>query len=732
MSIIFHEKSKQFHLSNDCISYIIGVLPNGEIGQMYFGKKIKDREDFSYLMEYSVRPTLSAYDGEMLSLELTKQEYPSFGTSDYRNEAFEIQYSDGSRITHFEYESNEIYSGKKAIKGLPATFSNDGEDIESLEIHLIDKVSDTKMTLYYSIWKNLPAIARHVSITNCSTDEISLEKVMSLSLDLPDSDYEWIQFSGAWGRERYPITRKLDYGVTSIESRRGHSSAVQNPFVIIKRPDTDENNGEAIGFSLCYSGNFKALAEADTYGALRFIMGINPEGFSWVLGSDETFDSPEVVMSFSSSGLNALSQTFHDVYRQHLIRGIGKKEPRPILLNNWEATQMDFDEESILKIAKKAKEADIELFVLDDGWFGKRNDDHAGLGDWFTNTDKLPEGLGGLASKVNDMGLKFGFWIEPEMVNEDSDLYRAHPDWVLHVPGRNKSLGRNQMVLDFSKKEVVDNIFEQLDKVISTTNVAYIKWDMNRSVTECFSVGTDAKYQGMVYHKYILGVYDLYERLTSKYPQILFESCASGGGRFDAGMLYYAPQAWCSDDTDAMERVKIQYGTSYGYPISSIGAHVSACPNQQTGRDCDIDTRANVAYFGTFGYELDLNHISDEEFEIVKEQVKFMKENRELIHSGDLYRLQSPFEKNISAWMIVSKDKNEAIVGCYQMLADVSCGLKRIRLAGLDPEKEYICNGHEYYGDELMNVGMIVNKEMSKAGFAGIDHTSAIFRIVTK
>lgn len=734
MCIIFHEDTKQFHLSNDWISYIINVLPNGEIGQLYFGKKVHDKDDFSYLRESGMRPTVSCHTNGIddFSLELTRQEYPAFGTTDLRNEAFEIHYSDGSSVSHFVYTGHDIYSGKKAIAGLPSTYAENESDAQSLELYLKDELKGVKITLFYTIWKDLPIITRRVSVSNCSKNEISLEKVMSISLDMPDADYEWMQFSGSWGRERFPIVRKLECGVTSIESRRGHSSAVQNPFVIVKRPDTNENQGAAMGLALCYSGNFRALAEVDTYGTLRFLMGINPEGFSWPLGSGETFDSPEAILSWTDGGLNSLSQSFHDLYREHLIRGKGKTEPRPILLNNWEATMMDFDEESILKIAAKGKEAGIELFVLDDGWFGARNDDYRGLGDWYANTEKLPEGMGGLSRKINEMGLDFGFWIEPEMVNEDSDLYRAHPDWVLGVPGRDKSLGRHQMVLDFSRKEVVDNIFEQLDKVFGSANVSYIKWDMNRSISECFSMGTDAKHQGAVYHRYILGVYSLYERLVNKYPNILFESCASGGGRFDAGLLYYAPQAWCSDDTDAMERVKIQYGTSYGYPISSIGAHVSAVPNQQTGRNCDIETRANVAYFGTFGYELDLNHLSDEEFEAVKEQIKFMKENRSLIHYGDFYRLQSPFENNISGWMVVSKDRKEAIMACYQMLADVCGGFKRIKLAGLDPDKEYECNGKTYYGDELMNIGMVVTKELTLGVCGGVDHTSAIFKLVTK
>ena len=726
MNIIWHENTRQIHLYNQNISYIMSVQPNGELGQVYFGKKLHDRDDFSHLIHYGFKSHVSVDPGdENFSMELNLQEYPSFGGTDFGTPAYEITYANGSAISSFVYASHEIFSGKKPLAGLPATYATN-EEAMTVEVTLKNTLTDVQLILSYSIYEEYPAIIRSARFVNNSEEEIRLERALSLCLDMPDSDYEWIQFSGAWVRERIPVKRKIDIGCTSIESKRGVSSANHNPFVILKRPNTDEFSGEAIGFSFIYSGNFIATADADTYGRLRFVMGIHPDRFSWPLAKGEEFVTPEVVMSYSDAGLNKLSQSYHRLFNNHLIRGAWKKRPKPILLNNWEATFMDFTEESILKIASKAKEAGAELFVLDDGWFGKRDDDTSGLGDWFENTAKLPQGIRGLADKINDMGLKFGFWIEPEMVNPDSDLYRAHPDWAFAIPGKAPSLCRHQLVLDYSRPEVVDYIYDMLYKVIDGAKVSYIKWDMNRSITECFSNGCSPEEQGMVYHKYVLGVYSLYERLIKAFPDILFESCASGGARFDAGMLHYAPQAWCSDNTDAADRVKIQMGTSYGYPISSIGSHVSAVPNQQTGRTIPIDFRANVAYFGTFGYELDLNHIPEDEFALVKEQVKFMKENRELIQYGDFYRLSTPFPKDISAWSVVSEDKSRAVLGCYVLRSNVNDGKRRLKLAGLDPDRLYHLGDCEYYGDELMNIGLVLDERIAPEFNIGCDYRSFV------
>ncbi len=707
MDIIFHEEKKQFHLFNDSVSYIIGIFPTGEPGLLYYGKRIHDREDYSYLINYEFRAMMVGKpDNECFSLEMNRCDYPSFGTSDLRDPAYDILYENGSRVSAFRYVSHEIIKGKPGLPGLPAVYTEDDEEAMTLNLLFKDELSGMELTLSYSIMRDYPVITRNARFFNNGKISVCLEKAMSLSIDLPDRDYDWIQFSGAWGREKTPVIRKLDQGITAVRSMRGHSSANHNPFVILKRKNTDEFQGEAISLSLVYSGNFITQAECDAFGMLRFMTGINPGGFSWKLEPGEEFQTPEAILTRTEEGLNGLSQSIHRLFRKRLSRGAWKEKERPILLNNWEATTMNFDEEAILKIASKGKEAGVELFVLDDGWFGERDDDYRGLGDWYVNTKKLPEGIKGLAEKIHAMGLMFGLWFEPEMVNPDSDLYRKHPDWVLAVPGRERSLGRHQMVLDMSRDEVWDYLYERMHSIIAEGKIDYVKWDNNRTISECYSNGASAGEQGKVYHKYILNFYRLYEKLIADFPDLLFESCSSGGCRFDAGIMYYAPQTWGSDDTDAVERLKIQYGTSYGYPISSIGAHVSEVPNQQTGRITPIATRANAAYFGTFGYEMDLNKVSDEEFEEIKKQVLFMKENRGLIQSGDFYRLLSPFEDNYCAWMVVSEDRKKAVFAYYRILAEPNSAHRKVRLRGLDRDRLYRFDGREYYGSELMEIGV--------------------------
>ena len=538
---------------------------------------------------------------------------------------------------------------------------------------------------------------------------LHLQKVMSLSIDLPDTDYEWLELTGAWARERHVERRALATGITAIGSRRGHSSGQYNPFVALVRPETTEMQGEVLAVSLVYSGNFEMLAEVDNHGVTRLQAGIHSTDFDWTLATGETFQTPEAVLVWSDEGLNGMSRTYHRLYQRRLARGTWRDKVRPILINNWEATYFDFTEEKLLAIADVAAQCGVELFVLDDGWFGARTSDHAGLGDWTVNPDRLPNGIDGLAEKIEARGMKFGIWVELEMVNEDSDLYRAHPDWVLSVPGRRKSLGRSQCVLDFSRQDVVDNIYEQMAAILASGKVSYVKWDMNRSITECWSHALPAARQGEVFHRYILGLYDLYERLTTAFPHVLFESCASGGNRFDPGMLYYAPQAWTSDNSDAVERQKIQYGTSMCYPLSSMGSHVSVVPNHQVNRVTPLHTRANTAYFGTFGYELDLGKLSAEELAEVKDEIAFMKEYREIFQFGTFYRLQSPFEHNVMAWMCVSGDQKTAIVGWYRTLNRVNDRFARVRLAGLLPGALYedSRSGARCYGDELMHYGLI-------------------------
>ncbi len=717
MNIIWREESRTFHLYNDQVSYIMKVLRCGQLGQLYFGKRVHDRDDFSYLLENLPRPMASCTfeDSKAYSLEHIKQEYPSYGTGDYRSPAVEILQENGSRISAFVYKSHRISDGKPSLEGLPATYTEDDSEARTLTVTMEDAVTGMTLELSYTIFAQGGIIARSARFVNRGEQPLHLTTAMSLCLDLPDHDYDWMQFSGAWARERYPRVRRLEEGILSVGSRRGHSSHEHNPFIILKRPQADEFQGEAIGFSLVYSGNFLAQAEVGSHDTTRVLMGIHPDGFDWKLEPKEAFQTPEAVMVYTDRGLNDLSQTFHRLYQKRLARGYWRDRERPILINNWEATYFDFTEGKILEIAGKARECGVEMFVLDDGWFGKRCSDRAGLGDWVANRDRLPGGIAGLAQKIDDMGMKFGLWFEPEMVNKDSDLYRAHPDWILHVPGRPSTHGRYQYVLDFSRKEVVDCIYGMMEKILSEAKISYIKWDMNRSITECYSPALPADRQGEVFHRYILGVYDLYDRLTRKFPYVLFESCASGGARFDPGMLYYAPQAWTSDDTDAVERLKIQYGTSYCYPVSSMGSHVSTSPNHQTGRTAPLHTRANVACFGTFGYELDLNTLTAEEQEAVKDQIRFMKEYRHLLQFGTFYRLQSPFEGNVTAWMAVSQDKKEAIAGWYRTLSGANLAYTRLPLRGLDPEARYEIQVRKeteqpfgsFYGDELMNIGLI-------------------------
>lgn len=736
MSILFNEQTRTFHLYNDSVSYIMTVLPGGQMAQLYFGKRIHHSEDFSYLLEFAPRPmTCYLYaDDYNYTLEHIKQEYGVYGSTDYRDSAVEVLQKDGSRISDFQYQSHTIVKGKPKLVGLPATYTESDEEAETLTLILKDPVNRLTLKLLYTIFARGGIITRSAAFTNEGKDDLHLTKAMSLCMDLPDYNYEFIQFSGAWGRERHMKTRKLEQGIQSIGSVRGHSSHNHNPFVILKRPETTEFQGEAIGFSLIYSGNFLAQAEVSTHAETRVLMGIHPQWFDWKLEPGEEFQTPEAVMVYSDQGLNHMSQTFHKLYQKRLSRGYWKDKARPILINNWEATYFDFTEDRLVEIASKAKESGVELFVLDDGWFGGRRHEKAGLGDWIANPELLPDGITGLAQKIEDLGMKFGLWFEPEMVNKDSDLYREHPDWILATPNRSTSHGRFQYVLDFSRKEVVDRIYEMMAKILSEAKISYIKWDMNRSITECYSTALPADRQGEVFHRYILGVYDLYERLTSAFPKVLFESCASGGGRFDPGLLYYAPQTWTSDDSDAAERLKIQYGTSYCYPISSIGSHVSVTPNHQVCRNTPLHTRANVAYFGTFGYELDLNKLTAEEQEEVKKQIKFMKQYRELLQFGTFYRLSSPFEGDgATAWMVVSEDKKEAIVGVYKILNSANMPFTRLALKGLNPDYLYenSVEGKRHYGDELMNVGLITTdfnvNELTNGEIPTCDFDSRLF-----
>ncbi|WP_270269917.1 alpha-galactosidase [Enterococcus lactis] len=716
MNIIYRSENQQFHLFNQEISYIFKISEDGKLLHLYYGENLPDN-DYSHLIEMHHRP-MTTYRNEndlLYSLEHLKQEFPEYGTTDFRHPAISLLQKNGSRLSDFVYQGYEVEEGKPKLEGLPATYVDNNDESKTLKVYILDSVTNVQVELLYTIYRDYPVITRSARVMNKGKDIQIIENISSLSLDLPDANYEWQQLSGAWGRERTIKSRTLQQGIQSIESTRGISSHQHNPFVTLKRKNTDENQGEAIGAALVYSGNFLIQAEVDTWDVTRLQVGINPFGFNWKLNPGEIFTAPEAILVYSSKGLNAMSQTFHQLFRKRLARGKWREKDRPVLINNWEATYFDFDEEKLVNIAKKAFDVGIELFVLDDGWFGERENDCAGLGDWHVNPKRLPRGIGSLSEKIRSFGMKFGLWFEPEMVNKDSELYRTHPNWIISTPNRKPNHGRNQYVLNFGLDEVVENIFDQMCKIIDESNLDYIKWDMNRPLTDVFDSHLLADQQGEVFHRYVLGVYRLYEKLITKYPNILFESCSSGGGRFDPGMLHYAPQAWASDDSDAIERLKIQYGTSMLYPLSSIGAHVSIVPNHQTNRITPIKTRGNVAFFGAFGYELDLNELSEGDLRIVKEQIAFYKKYRTIIHNGTFYRLLSPFDDdNETAWMVVSHDKKTAIVAHYKTLNEVNAPYRRLKLKGLDNDGLYNVGQNSLRsGMELMRAGLVCSDASS-------------------
>lgn len=715
MTIYVNQETKEFHLCNNNVSYIFRVLEkSNQLEHLYYGKKLTHRESFTHLIEREIRPSCNLFEHDHTSsLEHIKQEYPSFGTTDYRQPAHMITDKIGSTITNFQYKDYKLLKGKPALDNLPAVYTEQSEEADTLEITLTDEVLRATLLLSYTIFRDRNVICRNARFINESDSPFFLDNAMSASVDLPDDQFEMIHLAGAWAREAHMEVQPLTKGIQSVYSSRGASSHAHNPFLALRRYNGTEHTGEVYGFSLVYSGNFLAQAEVDTYGVSRVMMGINPFQFRWKLKPGEVFQTPECIMVYTHEGLNGMSQTFHELYRERLARGYWRDRARPILINNWEATYFNFNEEKILSIAKTAQSLGIELFVLDDGWFGNRNDDTSSLGDWFANEAKLPNGIKGLAEKINKIGMKFGLWFEPEMVCKDTALFKEHPDWIIATPNRTPSHGRNQFILDFSRKEVVEHIFQLMVTIIEDSNISYIKWDMNRYMTETYSSSLPIDQQGELSHRYILGVYSLYEKLLAKYPEMLFESCAGGGARFDPGMLYYAPQAWASDNTDAVERLKIQYGTSLVYPLSSIGSHVSTVPNHQVERITPMETRANVAYFGTFGYELDITKLTKEEQEKVMLQTAFMKEHRDFIQKGTFYRLLSPFDSNEVSWMVVARDKKKAIVGYYKVLAKPNERYNRIKLTGLDPDKRYAIEGKDtkHYGDELMNIGILLSED---------------------
>ncbi|KGX93972.1 alpha-galactosidase [Pontibacillus halophilus JSM 076056 = DSM 19796] len=738
MPIYVNEETRQFHLQGNRVSYIFHVMRNGQLGHLHYGKRLADRS-YQHLQREEERPnTTYVYEGDStFSLDLARQEYPTYGTTDYREPALHVVHPDGSRVTDLEYVGYTIVAGKPSLSGLPATYVEEDSEAETLLLRLADATAGLMVELAYTVYHERDVIVRSARVHSEADAPLRLQRALSCSVDLADRNFELLQLSGAWIRERHLYTRPLVPGLQGISSTRGTSSNQQNPFLALKRPDATETTGEVFGFSLVYSGNFQAQVEVDHYDCARVSLGINPFDFEWKLEPGESFQTPEVVMAYSDEGLSQMSDTFHELYRTRLARGQWRDRIRPVLINNWEATYFDFTEEKVVELAREAKEVGVELFVLDDGWFGKRNDDTTSLGDWVVDRAKLPNGIRHLADRITELGMGFGLWFEPEMVSKESSLYEEHPDWLIQVPNRRLSHGRNQYVLDYSRQEVVDYMFTAMSQVLSEAPITYVKWDMNRTMTEVGSLSLANDRQAEVPHRYLLGVYELYERLTETFPHVLFESCASGGARFDPGMLYYAPQGWTSDNTDAIERLSIQYGTSLVYPLSSMGAHVSAVPNHQVKRNTSLETRANVAYFGMFGYELDVTRMSVEEKREVKQQIDFYKEHRSLIQNGRFLRLISPFEGdgNVTSWMVVSPQGDEALVGYYQTLSRPNQGFKQLRLRGLDPDATYHIEGEvgEYYGDELMYVGLPLRSETERLETSGqgesLDFDSQLYYI---
>lgn len=713
MAIIVDEKTGLFQLITDNTEYQMKADKYGVLRHLWYGEKTGC--DMEYLQSYSdVGFSGNIYDAgndRTYSLDTLPLEYACEGVGDYRITAAAAVYQDGSCALDLRYKGYRIIKGKYAINGLPAVYADENE-AETLEIILKDKYSDIEVTLRYGVLPKLDIITRCVSVANNGTQPVILTKVASLCLDIPHGKWEWVHFHGRHTMERVAERSELIHGIQESSSKRGTSSHQQNPSVLLCSPDCTETSGSCFGAVLAYSGSFQTKIQLDQQEQVRLVMGINPELFRWELKPSEVFDTPEAIMSYSGSGTEKLSHNFHKVIREHVCRGKYKLAERPVLINNWEATYFDFNEEKILNIAKQAAALGVDMLVLDDGWFGKRNDDCSGLGDWFVNEEKLNGGLGKLTEKIKSLGMKFGLWFEPEMVSEDSELYRSHPDWAIKIPSRNPVRSRYQLVLDMTNPEVRDYLFGAISDILKNADISYIKWDMNRSICDWYTPCLSAENQGEMPHRYVLGLYELLERLTTAFPDVLFEGCSGGGGRFDAGMLYYCPQIWCSDDTDAFERTKIQYGTSFFYPVSAIGSHVSAVPNHQTGRITPMETRAVTAMAGSFGYELDLNTLSDNEKEEVKEQIARFKENGPLIHNGLYYRLSDPMTDKFAVWEFASEDGREALVHGVIFRTEPNCTQYCIKLRGLLPDTDYRLaeNGEVYKGSALMNGGILLPK----------------------
>ena len=716
MGIVYSKADRTFTIQTKNTTYQMQVDPYGFLLHLYYGKKT-DGSCMDYLLTYYDRGfsgnPFDAGDDRTYSMDALPQEYPSYGTGDYRSTALIIENADGSTACDLRYRSHHIFNGKYKIPGLPAVYAAETES-QTLEIVMEDAVTGVEVTLQYGVLPDYDVITRSEKIVYRGEGKIFIRKAQSACLDFVQGKYDLLTFYGRHAMERRLQREPVTHGSHVIGSVRGTSSHQYNPMMILADEHTTDQYGNCYAMSFVYSGNFKGETLKDQFGQTRALMGLQDEMFSYPLAEGEIFYTPEVLLTFSGSGMNLLSQNLHRCIRQHICRGKYKESVRPVLVNSWEAAYFDFDGDTLYELAKEAKNAGIDMLVLDDGWFGKRDDDNSGLGDWFVNEKKLGGTLGDLIKKINDLGVKFGIWVEPEMISEDSNLYREHPDWALTIPGRNPVHARNQLVLDFSRKEVVDHIFDQICKVLDQGNIEYVKWDMNRSLMDVFSRGTED--QGRVMYDYVLGLYDFLERIVTRYPDLLIEGCSGGGGRFDAGMMYYTPQIWCSDNTDALDRLQIQYGTSFGYPVSAVGSHVSAVPNHQTGRITSLHTRGVVAMAGTFGYELNLGKLSEEEKQEIRLQVEEYRKFAPLIQTGLYYRLSDPAREEYAAWAFVSEDQKEVLLNVVLQEIHGNMTVNYVKLQGLKCSAIYrdTETGKSYNGAALMEAGIPMPVEMGE------------------
>ncbi|MCR4951358.1 MAG: alpha-galactosidase [Solobacterium sp.] len=713
MPVVYKKQDGTITIHTRNTSYQMKIGPLGLLLHTYYGPTINTDAGCSLVYRdrgFSPNPYDAGID-RTISADTLPLEYSCEAAGDYRAPALSINRKDGFMTGDMRYEGHQVVSGKYSLPGMPAVYADEAE-AETLIVTLKEKNTGLKAVLKYGVLPELDVITRTAEIINGTSETVIISQAASAAVDIMTSaDWDLIHFSGRHAGERTPYRTEIAQRETVISSRRGISSHHQNPFVILAEKETNEQYGQCIGMNLLWSGSFAANVSKDSYGSVHAVMGIQPDRFDYPLEPGESFIAPEIALTFSNEGLGRLSRNYHKLIAEHVCRGPWKNRRRPVLINNWEATEMNFTGEKIISIAKKAGELGVEMLVLDDGWFGKRDDDFAGLGDWYVNTNKLGCTMGELAEEVRKMGMKFGFWIEPEMVNEDSDLYREHPDWAFAAPDIDPIRDRYQLVLDFSREEVVDHVLDQICEVIDDCKADYIKMDMNRPLFDIYSRTAEYQSRGRLMYKYVLGVYRFMEKLLERYPDLLLEGCSGGGGRFDAGMLYYCPQIWCSDNTDAIDRVRIQYGTSFAYPIRTMGAHVSACPNYDTKRYVPIDTRAVVAMEGTFGYELDLNRLSEKEMKQVTAQIETFKKYWNILHCGLYYRLTDVMEnRQEAAWMMVSEDGSEALLNIVTLDVTGNKPNRFIRCAGLDPDASYRDDetGMVYSGNLLMSTGLLM------------------------